>query len=62
MNRKHMCCQVYEALVDDEWPHNPHFFRKYYDRSFSKIPKANTYRFLTKKFKNVIYGKETCVG
>jgi hypothetical protein len=28
----------------------PPFFRKYYDRPFSKIPKSNTYRFLTKKW------------
>jgi hypothetical protein len=20
--------EVYEPLVDDQWPHNPHFYRK----------------------------------
>jgi hypothetical protein len=40
--------EVYEPLVDDQWPQNPHFFRKY-ERPFSIIPKANTYGFLTKK-------------
>jgi hypothetical protein len=28
----------------------PPFFQKYYDRPFSKIPKAITYEFLTKKW------------
>jgi hypothetical protein len=27
MARKHMCGEVYEPLVDDQWPHNP-IFRK----------------------------------
>jgi hypothetical protein len=40
--------QVYEHLVNDQWPHNPHFCRKYYERPFSIIPKAKTYGFLTK--------------
>jgi hypothetical protein len=26
--RKHMWGEVYEPLVDDQWPHNPHFCRK----------------------------------
>ena len=50
MARKHMWGQVYEQLVDDQWPHNPHFCRKLHERTFSIIPKANTYGFLTKKW------------
>jgi hypothetical protein len=58
--------EVYEPLVDDQWPHNPHFIENSHERPFSIIPKANTYGFLTKnglhhKSKNVIYGMETCV-
>jgi hypothetical protein len=41
--------EVYEPLVDDQWPHNPHFFFKNsHERPFSIIP--NTYEFLTKKW------------
>jgi hypothetical protein len=45
----------------------PIFVENSHERPFSIIPKANTYRFLTKnglhqKSKNVIYGKETYVG
>jgi hypothetical protein len=45
----------------------PNFVENTHERPFSIIPKANTYRFLTKngphhKSKNVIYGKETYVG
>jgi hypothetical protein len=59
--------EVYEPLVDDQWPHNLNFCRNSHERSFSIIPKANTYRFLTKnglhqKSKKVIYGQETYVG
>jgi hypothetical protein len=50
MARKHMWGEVYEALVDDQWPHNPHFVENSHERPFSKIPKANTYKFLTKKW------------
>jgi hypothetical protein len=39
---------MYEPLVDDKWPHNPNFSQKKHERPFSIIPKANTYRFLTK--------------
>jgi hypothetical protein len=28
MARKHMWGEVYEPLVDDQLPHNPHFCRK----------------------------------
>jgi hypothetical protein len=42
--------EVYEPLVYDQWPHNPYFCQKYHERPFSLIPKANTYRFLTKKW------------
>jgi hypothetical protein len=41
MASKHMWGELYEPLVDDQWPHNPHF---------SIIPKANKYGFLTKKW------------
>ena len=59
--------EVYEHLVDDQWPHTPIFVENCHERPFSIIPKANTYGFLTKndlhqKSKNVIYGKETYVG
>jgi hypothetical protein len=40
--------EVYELLVDDQWPDNPIFVNNSLERSFSIIPKANTYRFLTK--------------
>jgi hypothetical protein len=42
--------EVYESLVDDQWPHNPHFVENSHERPFSIIPKANTYEFLTKKW------------
>jgi hypothetical protein len=48
--------EVYEPMVDDQWPHNP-IFVKNTIKPFSIIPKANNYRFLTKK-----YGRETYVG
>jgi hypothetical protein len=41
--------EVYEPLVDDKWPHNPHFVENSHERPFSIIPKANTNGFLTKK-------------
>jgi hypothetical protein len=50
MARKHMRGEVYEPLVDDQWPHNPHFCRNSHERPFSIIPKHNTYGFLTKKW------------
>jgi hypothetical protein len=28
MATKHMWGEVYEPLVDDQWPHNPHFCQK----------------------------------
>jgi hypothetical protein len=42
--------EVYEPLVDDQWPHNPHFVKNSHEQPFSKIPMANTYGFLTKKW------------
>jgi hypothetical protein len=59
--------EVYEPLVDEQWPHNPYFCRKWHERPFLIILKANTYGFLTKngihyKSKNVFYGKETYLG
>jgi hypothetical protein len=50
MAMKHMWGEVYEPLVDDQWPHNPHFCRNSHERPFSIIPKHNTYGFLTKKW------------
>jgi hypothetical protein len=50
MARKHKWGEVYEPLVDDEWAHNPIFVRNCFERAFSIIPKANTYRFLTNKW------------
>jgi hypothetical protein len=62
-----MWVEVYEPLVDDQWPHNPHFVGNSHERPYSIIPMANTHRFFTKKnshqkSKNVIYGKKTYVG
>jgi hypothetical protein len=45
-----MCGEVYDPLVDDQWPHNPHFVENSHERPFSIIPKANTYKFLTRKW------------
>jgi hypothetical protein len=42
--------EVCELLVDDQWPHNPHFVENSHERPFSIILKANTYVFLTKKW------------
>ena len=42
--------EVYEPMVEDQWPHNPHFAENSHERPFSIIPKANTYEFLTKKW------------
>jgi hypothetical protein len=39
--------EVYEPLVDDRWRHNPIFVENSLERSFSILPKANTYRFLS---------------
>jgi hypothetical protein len=50
MAMKHMWGEVYEPLVDDQWPHNPHFVENSHERPFSIIPNANTYEFLTKKW------------
>src|SRR5687767_3947971 len=50
MARKHMWGEVYEPLVDDQWPHNHHFAENNHERPFSIIPKANTYEFLNKKW------------
>jgi hypothetical protein len=38
MARKHKWGEVYEPLVDDEWPHNPIFVRNCFERAFSIIP------------------------
>jgi hypothetical protein len=47
--RKHMWGEVYDPLVDDQWPHNPIFVKNSHEWPFPIIPKANTNRFLTKK-------------
>jgi hypothetical protein len=48
--KKHMWGEVYEPLVNDQWPHNPIFVENSHERAFSIIPKANTYEFLTKEW------------
>jgi hypothetical protein len=45
-----MWCEVYKPLVDDQRPHNSYLSRKYRERPFSIMPKANTYEFLTKEW------------
>src|SRR5688572_23353903 len=50
MARKHMWGEVYEPLVDDQWPHNPHFAENNHERPYSIILEAKTYGFLTKKW------------
>jgi hypothetical protein len=50
MASKHMWGEVYEPLVDDQWPHNSYFWWKYQEWPFSIILKTNTYGFLTKKW------------
>jgi hypothetical protein len=50
MARKHMCSEVYEPLVEDQWPHNPIFVENSHERPFSIIPKASTFGFLSKKW------------
>jgi hypothetical protein len=42
--------EVYEPLVDDQCPHNPHFVENSHEQPFSIISKANTYGFLTMKW------------
>jgi hypothetical protein len=39
---------VYEPLVDDQWPDNPIFVNNNREPLFSIILKTNTYGFLTK--------------
>jgi hypothetical protein len=41
--------EVYEPLVDDQWHITLFFVENSHERSFSIIPKANCYGFLTKK-------------
>jgi hypothetical protein len=50
MVSKYMWGEVLEPLVQDEWPHNPHFVENSHERRFSIILKANTYGFSTKKW------------
>jgi hypothetical protein len=42
--------EVYEPLVNNQWPHNPISVENNHERPFSIITKANTYGFLTKKW------------
>jgi hypothetical protein len=41
MARKHMWGEVYEPLVDDQWPHNPHFCREWSQESAVKNLSSN---------------------
>jgi hypothetical protein len=50
MARKHMCSEVYEPLVEDQWPHNPRFVENSHEWPFSIILKANTFGFFPKKW------------
>jgi hypothetical protein len=50
MARKNMWGEVYELLIDDQWPNNPHFCRKYLWTTIFNNMKAKTYGFLTKKW------------
>jgi hypothetical protein len=45
-----MYSEVYEPPVEDQWTHNPHFVENSHERPFSIIRKANTFRFLSKKW------------
>ena len=49
MARKHTWGEVYEPLVEDQWPHNPICVENSHERPFTIIPKANNYGFLTKR-------------
>jgi hypothetical protein len=67
MARKPMWGKVYEPLVGDQWPHNPHSCRNSHELPFSIIPRLKPTYFLPRnglhqKSKNVTYGKETYVG
>jgi hypothetical protein len=42
--------KVFEPLVDDQWPHISYFCRKWHERPFLIILKANNYGFLNKKW------------
>jgi hypothetical protein len=50
MARKNVWGEVYEPLVDVQWPHNPIFVEISQEQPFSITSKANTYRYLTKKW------------
>ena len=45
-----MCSEVYEPLVEYQWPDNTYFSRNSHERPLSMVPKANTFGFLTKKW------------
>jgi hypothetical protein len=40
--------ELYVPQINDQSPHNPHFYENFNERPFSKIPKANIYGILTK--------------
>jgi hypothetical protein len=42
--------EVYKPLVDDQWHTTPIFIENSHEQPFSIIPKANSYKFLTKKW------------
>jgi hypothetical protein len=50
MAMKHMWGEVYKPLVDDQWHTTPIFIENSHEQPFSIIPKANSYKFLTKKW------------
>jgi hypothetical protein len=59
--------EVYQPLVNDQWPHNPISFETNMNYHFQKYRRLTPTDFsprngLHQKSKNVIYGKETNVG
>jgi hypothetical protein len=55
--------EVYEPLVDDQWPHNPHCVENSHERPFSIILKANTYGMIpqfSKKKLNFFFSFLSC--
>jgi hypothetical protein len=54
MARKHMWGEVYEPLVDDQWPQNLYFVENSHERPFSMTLKANTYGFFDQEMVSTI--------
>jgi hypothetical protein len=42
--------EVYEPLVDDQWPHNPHFCQNSMNDHFKKYRRLTSMNFFTKKW------------